>query len=221
MSGGTVWRIRRPSARGGDAGDRDRRAEGEANAAPGRSFSMKLQRALCVLSLSVGLVAVAYAKDMIDNREYKGWSECKPGSWVTLKTVSEFGGNKSESEMTTKLLEISADKATVETQMTMMVGDKPKVMPAKKRDIAAKIEKPEDKGEKEEKPKEGDEEIEVGGKKLKCHWMEMHSEQKGMVSDTKVWYSPEIPGHTAKMESKMSGTMKGTSTMEAVKWEKK
>jgi hypothetical protein len=183
---------------------------------------MQLRRVLCALSLSVGLVAVAYAKDMIDNPEYKYWSECKAGSWVTLKTVSDMGGNKSESEMTNKLLEISADKATVETTMTMMISGKPMTMPANKRDIPAKVEKPEEKGEaKGEKPKEGDEEVEVGGKKLKCHWIMSHTDSNGMVSDTKVWTSNEIPGHTAKMESKMSGSMSGTTTVEAVKWEKK
>lgn len=182
---------------------------------------MKLSRVFGSLALGLSICAAAYAKDMIDNPEYKYWSSCKAGSWVTMHTVSDMNGNKSENETTHKLLEISPEKATIETKMSMMVNGKPMDMPASKRDIAAKVEKADGGEAKGEKPKEGDEEVEVGGKKIKCHWVESHSDANGMKTDTKVWMSDEVPGHMAKMESKMDGSVKGTTTMTATKWEKK
>jgi hypothetical protein len=164
--------------------------------------SMQIRRVLCALALFAG-AAVAYAGDMIDNPEYKNWSHCKAGSWVTYEMVAS--GNKSS--MTYKLLEISADKAVVETSMPpTKVGDKEYPIPATKRDVPAKVEKPKDEGAKGEKAKEGDEEIELGGKKVKAHFMEM--------KDSKVWYSDEIPGKLAKSKT-------SASEMSAVKWEKK
>jgi hypothetical protein len=164
---------------------------------------MQLRKVLCTLSLFAGLVATAYAADMIDNPEYKNWSACKAGSWVKFESTT----NGMKSSYTNKLLEISADKAVVEMSMPpTKVGDKEYPIPPTKRDIAAKVEKPKDEGKGGDKPKEGDESVKVGGKDLKCHFYE--------AGGAKTYFSDEIPGRMAKMVS-------STTTMEAVAWEKK
>ena len=167
---------------------------------------MQLRRVLCTLTFLAGLVATAYAADMIDNPEYKNWSSCKAGSWVKF----EMTNNGMKSSMTYKLLEISAEKAVIETSMPpTKVGDKEYPIPASKRDVPAKVEKPkEDPAAKPaEKAKEGDEAaLKLGDKTVKAHWME--------AGGGKTWFSDDVPGRMCK-------TVNGGMTMEAVGWEKK
>jgi hypothetical protein len=53
---------------------------------------------------------------------------------------------------------------------------------------------------------EGNEDIEVAGKKLKCHWVLVKRRIDSVVeamkdrTSTKTWYSDEIPGRVAKIE---------------------
>ncbi len=164
--------------------------------------------------VKVGFAVVAVLALLVqdvDNPEYQNWSKGKAGSFVSSKMVSDFGGNKSEMEMTTTLKEISADKAVVETKTSMVVGGNKMDLPAQSRDVPAKIKKVE--GKEGEKPKEGDEEIEVAGKKLKCHWVETTTDANGNKTTAKVWTTKEIPGGMAKMESTTEGAQKGSTSM--------
>ncbi len=64
---------------------------------------------------------------------------------------------------------------------------------------------------------EGDEEIEVAGKKLKCHWIEGTQKETHKV---KFWVSKEIPGGVAKAEIS-GGDIPGPLKITATSWEKK
>lgn len=161
-------------------------------------------------------------QDKIDNPEYGNWKDFKAGSSVTVKIESETAGNKSEMEQTHTLLEINADKAVVETTGKMKAGEMDIDMPASKRDIPAKVDKPKETGEKPKvETKEGDEEIEVAGKKIKCHWIETTVETGGNKTWSKIWYTKEIPGGWAKQESKTEGQFSTTSKMWVTAFEKK
>jgi hypothetical protein len=180
---------------------------------------MKALRATGAIALLVACAAVVFAETM-ENLEYKRWSEFKPESWVTHKVTSEMEGKKSEIELTTKLVEVSPEKLVLETTET--VGGKSKTLP--KKDYPAQIEKKEHagkKGEKTPEKTEGEEEIEVGGKKLKCHWICLKAENKGETSEVKTWETDEIPGRIARHELKLSGPKGFTKTSVATKWEKK
>lgn len=170
------------------------------------------------VGLAVSAVLALCLQD-VDNPEYKNWSSCKAGSWVTFKLESEAAGNKTEMEQTHKLVEINADKAVLETSGKMVVAGNTMDLPASKRDIAAKMKKVE--GKEGEKPKEGDEEIEVGGKKVKCHWVESNTEASGTKTWAKSWMCDDIPGRIAKVESKSEGSMASSMKMWASGWEKK
>jgi hypothetical protein len=177
--------------------------------------TVKVLRAVGAFSLVAACAAVVYA-ETIESPEYKRWSECKAESWVTHSaTITENEGKKREFEVTTKLVEISPEKIVLET--TEKEGGKSKTLP--KKDYPAKIEKkPEGAGER----KEGDEEIEVGGKKLKCHWESFKKEEKkGEVLEVKDWFNDEIPGKLARHEIKKSGPKGFTHLLIATKWEKK
>jgi hypothetical protein len=169
-----------------------------------------------VVALLVASAAYVVAADMVESKEYKRWSACKAGSWVTVKvTVTDKEGKKTESQHTTKLAELSPEKLTLE--MSEVVGGKTKELG--KKEFPSKVEKkPEAPGER----KEGDEEIEVAGKKMKCHWEWFKGESKGETLEVKDWFNNEIPGECAQHELKKSGPKENfTHFFVAEKWEKK
>ena len=125
------------------------------------------------------------------------------------------GGQKFDSEMTYKLLELKDDMAVVEVTGKTKFGEQEFPIPAQKQEIKAK--EPPDKVKIE---KEGDEEIEVAGKKLACHWYEFSNKAGDKESKGKVWMSKDIPGGMAKGEMSPAGAPK-PMIMTAVEWEKK
>jgi hypothetical protein len=174
----------------------------------------------------VGLVLCASsvrAEDM-ENPEYANWKGFKPGSSVTMKMVTEAGGAKTEMSQTHTLVEINADKAVIETKGSMVMGGNKIDLPANKRDIPAKVEKPKGgdaKGDGKADVKESSEDLTVGGKKVKCKVTETKSESAGTKTHSKVWMADEIPGHMAKMESQSEGASKSAMTMTADSFEAK
>ncbi len=135
----------------------------------------------------------------VDNPQYKHWAKFKKGAYSKSKSETNMGSTKMEGEMTTTLKDLSAEKAVIEMKsVNIMMGTKTEA-PPQSMDIPAKVKKTEDTGKKPEM-KEGDEEIEVAGKKIKCHWVEMVTEQGGQKTTTKTWTTDEIPGQVAKME---------------------
>jgi hypothetical protein len=173
---------------------------------------------LAVAAIVLSTVAVADAQ--MDNPEYKSWSGFKAGAWVKFKMVSEASGVKTEIEQTVKLVELTNAKAVVETGM-VMAGNK---IPAQKREIPAKItiEATKDakapKDVKVSKPAEGDQEIDVGGKKVKAHWVESTTETGGYKTLAKIWQAKGVPGGTVKMEATTTGAVTSKTLMVATEW---
>jgi len=166
-------------------------------------------------SILAAALALLGTVQEVDNLQYKYWSGCKPGSWVKMTMVMEQGGQKYESEMTYKLLELKDGLAVVEVTGKSKIGAQEIAIPAQKQEIKAK--EPADKTKIE---KEGDEEIEVAGKKLKCHWYQFVSKEGDQESKGKAWMSMDIPGGMAKGEMKLPRIEK-PMVLTAVEWEKK
>lgn len=168
----------------------------------------------------LAVVGVARA-EKIDNPEYKNWSQFKVGSSVTMKMVTEASGMKTEMEQTTTLVELTGDKAVLETKGKMVVSGNTMDMPASKRDVPAKVDnQPAGEGKKPEM-KESEEEISVGGGKVKCKKIETTTESNGMKTASKVWTCNDVPGGTVKMEADTTGAATSKTVMEAIKWEAK
>jgi hypothetical protein len=149
-----------------------------------------------------------------DDPRFKYWSDCKVGSWVKTKMVVDQGGAKGEIEQTQKLLEITDDKVTIEISGRMNMGGKEIPIRPRKQDIKARYTE----GDVHIQT-EGDEEIEVAGKKLKCHWLDMTLRTGPNPGKMKVWMTSEIPGGGAQAEvTPPNGT---TMMITAVEWEKK
>lgn len=177
--------------------------------------------AVAVVGIVLCASGTARAED-IDNPEYGYWSGFKVGSNVTMKMETVAAGNKSEMTNVITLVELTKEKAVIETKGHMMMGGNKIDMPAQKREIPAKVKKGEDAKKEGKKPVEGDEDVELGGgKKVKAHWMEMETESGGTKTKSKTWMSKEIPGHMCKMESHSEGPMKTDMKMWAEKWEAK
>ena len=137
------------------------------------------------------------AQDVVDNPQYKYWSTCKVGSWAKMKMDMDQGGQKIEGEMTYKLLEIKDEVVVVEVTGKSKFGGQEYPIPPQKQEIKAK-----ESADKVKIQKEGDEEIEVAGKKMKCKWIETEMEINGQKTVSRIYTNEEIPGHTARMTSK-------------------
>jgi hypothetical protein len=177
-----------------------------------------LTRILLVLSFLAQAGRVG--DEQVDNPDFTRWSSFKPGSWVIFEQPC---GNGALMQETYKLLDLSKEKAVFERTKVENGFKYPlfqQVIPSKLpvRDPLGVVAQKPDGGELElkgpggkeksiwRKNAEGDEEIEVAGRKLKCHWIKMDYQVESTVewcndkSSTKTWYSKEIPGQVAKIE---------------------
>jgi len=174
----------------------------------------KLALALVAAALSVAAVQ----DEMIENPEYKGWKGQKAGAWVKYNVDTDAGTMKMASTMTFKLKEMTAEKAVIDSVTVMEMGGK-KVETPSTRPVPARVKKgTNSEGAKYEKTGEGDEEIEVKGEKLACHWAEMKVEAKTGPSTIKIWTNDKIVGGAAKLIMSFEKPQKMTMTMTAVDW---
>lgn len=148
---------------------------------------------------------------------WAAWNSFEKGAWVEQETVSRFG-DMPESKMTMKTVITSKSDTEVKGDRGEWMKDL--VLAARSTGGGAaedKCKMPgcEKKFSEHKKPetKNGTEEIEVAGKKLKCDAVEMTGyDCKGEKQLTsKTWYSKVIPGWAAKSEFEWFGQMKGTS----------
>jgi hypothetical protein len=146
--------------------------------------------------------------------EYDSWANCKVGSTVRFKIERDDKGRKMEAELTVKLLELTAEKAVLDSRPKMKVGGKTVDAPPEKTTIKAK----EVAAGKIEK--ESEEELDLAGKKVKCRVIEAVAEIGDGKVRKKLWLSPEIPGGIVKSEIKGDGD-KITSRTIVLSWEKK
>lgn len=182
-----------------------------------------LNRSTLVLVALVGMLGLsqwAAAADQVDNPAYKRWATYKVGTWVKYKMTMQMEGaaGMGGMTMTSKLVELTAEKAVLETSVTMKMGDKDMSPPAQKHDVPAKVDA--DKvtevggmqpGMNMKVQKKGEETIEIDGKSYKCQRFDTTVEQNGKTTTGKLWVCEDVPGGMVKMQSEMP---KGTSTME-------
>jgi len=164
------------------------------------------------------LAALFVVQDkMVDNPAYQSWKDCKPGSWAKIKMTIVAGDNKMETFVTQKLVEFTAEKAVIEAT-TEAMGKAQTV----KKDIPAQVKEGEvydlPKGATFEKTAEGDEELEVAGKKVKCHFFEGKAVRDGETTTCKFHYSKDVIGGLVK--ATMKGGKWGDMTMEFVESKK-
>ena len=176
---------------------------------------------MTLLVLFVASVAGHQDKKDVENPRFREWSGFKPGSWVTFEQPWGKDGQRQETD---KLVEITPEKAVFESTIVEN-GFKYPVFQKVISSTLKAIQGPEyavacnpGGGEMEfqgpggkmkslwRKCDQGDEVIEVAGKKLKCPWIKMEYEEKSAIQVlndhrwTKTWTSAEIPGGVAQLE---------------------
>ena len=170
---------------------------------------------------------VVSAQEKIDNPTYANWAKYKVGATATLKTTTGSAAFSSESTMTTKLVERTAEKVVIEITVKSKVGGMEIEIPPMKQEHLKTIELP--KGAKKEaftsgKPegttKEGTETLKIGGQEVKTKWYEYEVKANGADVKAKMWTSDEVPGMLVKMESKIGGAVPTDSKMELVEFKK-
>jgi hypothetical protein len=158
---------------------------------------------------------VALVLALQENPEYRYWADFKPGSWTTMKIDSHQNGLRFEGEVKATLISISAERATVQRQSKMKIGERV-VEETSREEVKAR----DDKAGKI--LRESDVDFEVAGKTLKCKLYELIQEKtKGVKMNVKWWASAEIPSGLARMEMVPEGAEKALITITATAWEKK
>ena len=158
------------------------------------------------------ILSTLLVQDQVENPEYKGWKSFKPGSSVTYKFNREGSSQSGEQKVTLK--SIDDNEAVIATEFALAGKGGGKALERKVPAKLAAAQVP----ERKEGPEE---EIEVGGKMLKCRTLsfEKKNETSGKTMKMKYWVHEEIPGSMAKVETSFEGT--GQITMVASQWEKK
>lgn len=183
--------------------------------------------AALVLVASPAFAADAAPKTKkIDNPEFASWSKFAVGAFVELTTVSDSMGQKSTSKMTHKLVELTADKAVVETAMVLEGVPAEFAPKPERRDVPKTIEVPDVEAPTQNpdvKVVEGEETIDVAGTSVKCKTTESTVTASGMTTKSKTWTSDGVPGLMAKMEMRSEGkvgemTILTTASTTVTKW---
>jgi hypothetical protein len=146
------------------------------------------------------------------NPEFAYWAEVKVGSWVKLKMEMETQGVKVSVQSTHTLLETGTDKVVVEQKTKVTANGMEQPEQTQKEEVLRDKDKDPIKIEKE-----SDEEIDVAGKKMKCHVIEGTQKETHKV---KFWVSKDVPGGVVKAEVS-GGDIPAPMKIIATEWEKK
>ena len=148
-----------------------------------------------------------------DDPIFKRWSGCKPGSWIKFKreTVTAEGKVMELNQVIIQtLVEADDKKVVVETTLegAAKAGKPTRDTYRVKTPLPDKIEK------------EGDEEIEIAGKKTTCHWIQGNLFIAGRTL-SRIYLNPDVPGGVVRIDLIAFGEGKTHVRHVATGWEKK
>jgi hypothetical protein len=148
-----------------------------------------------------------------DDPVFKRWSGCKVGSFVKYRRETVAADGKVvdlKQEITQTLVEANDEKVVLETVLSG--GGKPG---KPKRDTyKAKTALP------DKIDKEGDEDLEAGGKKLACHWVQGNLLLTGKTL-ARIYLNADLPGGVVRTDLIVLGEGKPHVRHVATAWEKK
>ena len=157
------------------------------------------------------LLLLAALGQEAENPDYKAWASLKPGSWVKLRIRS----GTSDKEVTVRLVQATPEQVVVERTTRTRLGARTvaeapflEAIPARKARTGAIL-------------REGEEEIEAAGRRLRAKVLELEQREGERVLRVKVWASPEVPGGAVKMDVRPAGADRPELVLEAVEWERK
>lgn len=167
-------------------------------------FRMMWFSAICLMILPA-LGSEPKPSEKIDNPDYQAWSKFKVGTWLKSKRIHTSNGLSFEVESKSTLVRLDTDRAVLEIEERDNSGGSWKESLRNLHEVPAKMTLEELRKSRfgvtrEGKLQEGEDEIEVAGKKLKCHWKAYESGSKDHGERYKVWFHDAIPGGVAQWE---------------------
>ena len=180
---------------------------------------MKTLISLVAVVSCVSLNVSAYA-EMVDNPDYLHWSNFGVGSSSTIAGKTTVGeGDQAlvvESKRSAKLISLDDEKAVIEQSLvTTMPGvNMPPMVTTV--DIPAKVEagSEQDMLNPDSKMSEGEETLEIDGKKYETKWIEYKMTEQNVSMVAKSWYADGVPGGQVKMVAEGDGQMQFKSELE-------
>jgi hypothetical protein len=167
-------------------------------------------------------VSTVFAQDKVDNPDYMHWTQFKVGSFSQTRATNVIAGEKGETIVTVTLKELTPEKAIVEVKTVDAAAGRKAAETTRQVGFPAKIEKAKLRVEPKEKGKlpdgrevldikQGAEELEVAGQKIKTNWTETKIKHESLIITEKTWTSDDIPDRTVKTVSTTEGEMDSKS----------
>jgi len=166
--------------------------------------------ALLVLS-SIGFAQTQPSStEKVENPQYASWAKCKPGTSVTLKGTSSAMGQENDVVVKTTLLELDADKAVVESIATVSVNGQEMKQPAKKQTLDKMVTKGDPKSvDADALAKAAHEKVTVPAGTYDTQQAEVTKQQGPVQMKIRIWFNPEVPGGTVKMDGRGEADVQG------------
>ena len=166
------------------------------------------------------------AQGKTPNPEYERWRAFKGGSWVRLMQTTEADGGRSQVLLTHTLVELTPQKAVVETKTQVISGGEKTDLEPLRTEHAAVIDDPEGpvvdpEGITLPKPRVGTEDLTIEGKNYRCRTEQYTLRIDRDVIENKLWLAAEVPGGVVKSISAVKGAMPSVTTMVMVSCEAK
>jgi len=170
-------------------------------------------RTLVAVTLVAGAIpyrARAADEEKVANPPFKHWSAFKVGTTVTHKErvtfpkesedVERYPGGVHEKDMTYRLLEVAPEKVVVELKVLEYGHGYTTELAPVKITYPASVQKEHvlTAPGATETIKEGDEDLKVLGKTIRCHWIESIDKDRDELFYRKMWSSDEVPGGIVK-----------------------
>lgn len=173
--------------------------------------------------LATTQLATLAAGESIDSPVYKSWAGHPVGTSITHVSVTEARGKTLETITRYKLLDLTKDKAVVETStISDATGAKVESAPSRREIKREFFLLPGVKKESVGKPagilKEGEETIRVADRDFKARWYDTKGRVEVGETFTRTWYSDEVPQKILKSETRVpAGGLTTTVTLTEIK----
>ena len=174
-------------------------------------------RHLLAATLLTALVPTAsQAVEVVESPMYKSWSKAKPGTAVTVKSVTVMNGQRIESTLRYTLVDLSPQRALVEMVVTNKgVASAPQKLEHRRDFPLLPGVKKEDIGKPPGASEQGREAITIAGKKYACQWYDIKARVEAGESIARTWMTPDVPGMLLKSVIKVPAADKVT-TLEVI-----
>ncbi len=163
------------------------------------------------MTLPMVLAMAAGLQDTVENPEYAGWARQKPGASIRFEQTTDAGPNRTISEIRHVLMDVNPTRAVIEVRTRILSGDEVREFPLERREIFPRT-------VRSGTVAEGEEQIVVAGRVLKCRWIDEVTGRGKEERATKSWYCADVPGGLVRRVITMTRDSSALTTIVAEQW---